>query len=224
MISAIDRFMDGATARDVVAGDPEAATELMKRARDLAQRSYKMEEVIDATDAARLRTGSTGTGGNIDNATRQEMRKVYQGRENWSDEERALLESIVVGDRGQNFLRQVGRLSPEGNGLMQALQMGAAVATNGVSSLAAAGGALAKGGADRITQAKVRELVDLIAAGGSTEELQAVENALAQIAATDPAAAELRKRVAARIAMLAGAGSAVAQPAAAQYDEDAYSQ
>lgn len=215
MIDGLDEFIDAAGAAQVKAGDPERAASTIRQARDLNTRVRKIEAVEDAVESARLRAGSTGSGGNIDNATRQNLRRVLENTRNLTDEERAALESIVVGTRGQNLLRQVGKLSPQGNGLMTALSIGGAAA-NPLLAIPTATGAASKVAADAITQTKVKQLVDLIALGGSRADLVKAERDLAGIAASDPAAAALRKLIAEKLARMAAVSGSAPQPAPQQ--------
>lgn len=197
MISALDGFIDTSPS----------ASETVKAARSLNTKVRKIEAVNEAVDHAKLMAGSSGSGGNVDNATRQALRRVFEKTRNFTPEEQAALEKIVVGSKGQNMLRQVGKLSPQGNGLMTALSIGGTMA-NPALGIPTAAGALSKVAADRITQNRVRELVDLIARGSETPEAQAAIQELSAIA-KDPAAAALRGQVAARASRAAGvAGSA----------------
>jgi hypothetical protein len=73
----------------------------------------------------------------------------------------------VRGGAGQNTLRLIGKLSPQGNGLMAALGLGATVA-NPVMAAAPAAGLMAKSIADRITPANVARLSGVVRSGGRT--------------------------------------------------------
>lgn len=163
MLRQIDDFMDVAGPKQVLSGDPKAAAAGIKQARDLNTRFRKVEAVEDALESARLRAGSTGSGGNVDNATRQNLRRVLETG-TWTPEEAAALEEVVMGGKAQNFLRQIGKLSPQGSGLMTALNIGGA-ATNPLLAIPGMAGVLAKMAADGMTARKVTQLLELIAAG-----------------------------------------------------------
>jgi hypothetical protein len=162
----IDGFIDAS-------GAPE-----LRAARAANTRYRKVADVEDAIESAALQAGSTYSGGNINNATRQKLRpyidpKSSQRIRNLTPEEQNALRRVVVGTPGQNALRQVGKLSPEGNGLMQtvhALMLAGGFKTGGVSAGASAAmavsGAIAKRVADRQTAKNVDRLVQIIAAGG----------------------------------------------------------
>lgn len=200
MIDALDGFIDTSPA----------ASATVKEARGLNTKVRKIEAVTEAVDSAKLRAGSTGSGGNIDNATRQNLRRVFEKTRNFTPEEQAALERIIVGSKGQNALRQVGKLSPQGNGLMTALSIGGTMA-NPALGVPTAAGAVSKVLADRITQTRVKELVDLIARGSETPEAKSAIQELSQIAAKDPAVAALRGQVAARASRAAGVAGAASQ-------------
>jgi hypothetical protein len=163
MLRQIDDFMDVAGPKQVVSGDPKAAAAGIKQARDLNTRFRKVEGIEDAVESARLRAGSTGSGGNVDNATRQNLRRVLEDG-TWTPDEAKALEEIVVGGKAQNFLRLVGKLSPQGNGLMTALNIGGAAA-NPLLAIPGMTGVIAKMSADAMTAKKVQQLLELIAGG-----------------------------------------------------------
>lgn len=206
IISQIDDFIDSA-------GGEGADT--IRRARDLNTRVRKIGALDEAVDTARLRAGSTGTGGNVDNATRQNVRRFMEDTGNLTPEERAAAERVVMGSRGQNALRQVGRLSPQGNGLMTALSIGGAAA-NPILAVPTAAGAVSKVVADAITTRNVNQLRDLIARGGRPAAQQIV-NELEVAAANSPAAQELRAQLANDLAVAMGVQGAARQGAVEAY-------
>lgn len=166
MIQGLDEFISAAGPDQVTAGDAVRGAATIKQARDLNTRVRKVEAVEDAVESARLRAGSTGSGGNVDNATRQNLRRVLENERNFTPDERAALEEIVVGGQGQNLLRLVGKLSPGGNGLMTALNIGGAAA-NPLLAIPGVAGIVSKMTADAMTARKVQRLIDMIAAGGA---------------------------------------------------------
>lgn len=173
----IDGFIDDLKPGDVLAGDSRAAVDAMKEARSLWQRSSKAEALAEALGKAELRAASTGSGGNVDNATRQNVRRLLESRRDWTPDERAALEDIVRGTATQNALRLAGKLSPGGNGLMTALNVGA-IATNPLMAAGSIGAAGAKFAADRMTGANTRLAEDIILAGGNRAAARAQPNAL----------------------------------------------
>lgn len=187
MIRQIDDFIDVAGKKQVVtgstptfgpkglgqqpAGDPKAAAAAIREARGLNTRLRKVEAVEDAVESARYRAGSTGSGGNVDNATRQNLRRVLEDTGNLTADEKKALEKIVLGGHGQNFLRQIGKLSPQGNGLMTALNIGGAAA-NPWLAIPGVAGLFSKMTADAMTAKKVERLIRLMAAGGAKASMR----------------------------------------------------
>lgn len=165
MTDEIDDFIDSAPP---MAGTSDDASDAIRTARSLDHRLRKADAVQSALTKAEHRAGSTYTGGNIDNAQRQNIRAILDDPKKvrgFSSNERDLMERIVMGTPGQNAARQIGKLSPSGNGLQQALAIGA-TAYNPAMGVLPGVGMLAKGLADRKTRKNVEELVNTILAGG----------------------------------------------------------
>lgn len=181
IIDAIDDVMESPNAADVLSGNGQAAGRVLTEARDYASRLAKLNKVEDAVARAELRAASTGSGGNADNATRQNLRRILENPRGFKPDEREALETTVRGTPTQNALRLAGKLSPSGNGLMAALGIGGAM-VNPLIGVASLGGMGAKAVADRSTSANVAELARIIAAGGSRAATQAPPNAIQQIA------------------------------------------
>jgi hypothetical protein len=163
----IDNFIQNATPDQVTGGTADGAARLISNARDLNTRYMKVQAVNEALDKAGLQAGKSGSGGNIDNATRQRMASLLDSIPNLSDEEQAAVRGIVMGGQGQNLLRQAGKLSPQGNGLMAAGNLGAAAFGGPLGAIPGVAGLLSKMAADGITRSKVQGLVQLMANGGS---------------------------------------------------------
>lgn len=201
IIDSIDEVVDNPQAADVLMGNAQAGGGALKEARGLASRTAKIERVEDAVSRADLRAASTGSGGNADNATRQNLRRLLEKPRGFTPDERDALEAVVRGTGGQNALRLAGKLSPSGNGLMAALGVGGAMVNPmiGVASLAGMG---SKAVADRMTQANVKKLTEIIAAGGSRAATQAPKNSLQRLT-------ESKREAIARFLAQLGAVSAV---------------
>jgi hypothetical protein len=191
MIASIDEFTASVGPRQVVGGDAKRGAEAIVRARDLNTRLRKAEDVTEATDKAELRAASTGSGGNADNAIRQNLRRILETRKNLTDEERAALELAVKGGPVQNALRLFGRLSPDSGGLSLMMNLGSAGATHGMSLPVSAAGYGSKLAADQITKANVGKVLELIVNGPRgnvpASETQQLLAKLAEAAANDPA-------------------------------------
>jgi hypothetical protein len=204
MIDEIDDFIAGSPM--VNAGSADDAASLINNARDLNTRFRKVQSVEDATGRAVRRAGSTGSGGNEDNAIRQNIRALREKGRNFSPEEIAAMDDIIMGTPGQNALRLVGKLSPQGSGLMAAGNLGAAAVAGPLGAVPGAAGMVSKFAADRITRQKVDDLLRLMAQGGASS--QSAQRELAGLAASDPAVAALVQR----LSRAAGSYGATANP------------
>jgi hypothetical protein len=163
MIERVDDFIDNLTPQDLVTGQTSLskATSSLKLARDLWKRSAKSSLIEDALEAAQLRTGSTWSGGNINNAIRQELRKLLLAnkRKNYfSKAEAKMIRKVVEGTATENTLRLIGKLSPEGSGLMTVLGLGGTAQFGGVGALPFAAGFAAKSTADTLAKGNINRL------------------------------------------------------------------
>lgn len=167
MLDKIDEFIASAAGRDVVSGDAAKAADAILVARELNTRYRKAELVADAIYKAQMQTAATGSGGNINNAIRQQIKSILTSPSRskaFSQAERQLMESIVRGGKIENLMRLVGKLSPSGNGLMAALGIGG-TAMNPTLAAAPLAGMAAKSVADKATMTKAAQLQELIASG-----------------------------------------------------------
>lgn len=166
MAEKLDDFLDGLQPSDIAGGDKVAVAKI-NEARERWNRMRRTETIEDALKTAQHRASVSGSGGNINNAMRQEIRKILDNKKAvrpFSKDERALMERVVQGAPVENLLRLAGKLSPEGNGLMMALGLGA-TAANPMFALAAGGGMVSKRLADAATRRNVERLRDLVASG-----------------------------------------------------------
>lgn len=166
IIKALDDVVQKPGAADILAGDAVQAGQTLTEARKLASQVFKQEKVADAVVRGERQAASTGSGGNTDNAIRQKLRVLLDKERGFSAEEKAALETAIRGSSGQNLMRLVGKLAPQGNGLMMMLQGGGAVASGGATIPLAVAGSGAKMLADRATGANVKVLDALIRSGG----------------------------------------------------------
>lgn len=169
IIGRIDDYMTGIGPDDVVAGNVDQATTAIKQARDYWSRGKKNDLIENALNAADLRAASTGSGGNVDNATRQNLRAILSSpskSRGFTSAEKEAMETVVRGTPVQNALRLAGKLSPQGNGLMAALGVGGAMVNPVVGALSL-GGMGAKAAADSMTRNNTAVLQALIRNGGN---------------------------------------------------------
>jgi hypothetical protein len=203
MIDKIDDFIDNADQAAMAAGSSEDASSLIKSARDLNSRYRKTQSITDAMEEARFQAGKNNSGGNIDNNTRQKLDVVRKKTNNFTPAELAAMEKVIIGGKGQNTLRTLGKLSPQGNGLMTALSIGGAAA-NPLLAIPTMGGAVSKTVADAMTRGNVDELLRIVSSGSvSGPELQAMDQALSS-APSSEAVNALRRAVAAKLTRAVG--------------------
>lgn len=145
------------------------ASEIMAAAR-VANTRFKKAELLDnAFTAAERQTAATGSGGNVLNKFRQAVAGILNNPKKvrfFTAEERAAMDAFVSGNMPQNALRLIGKLSPSGNGLMAALNIGAAAINPAMLGLTAAGVA-AKGVSDSAVRQGADDLMRMIASGVS---------------------------------------------------------
>lgn len=140
-------------------------SELMSVARLAHSRFKKVELLENAFTKARDQTASTGSGGNILNKYRQAVTSIINNpkQAKWfKPEEIDTMRQFVQGSFTENQMRRIGKLSPSGNGLMMALNLGA-VAVNPVMLAGTAAGALAKEGADSMGERGANAIVGMVA-------------------------------------------------------------
>lgn len=181
IIDGIDQLVDGAKPADLISGDPQQAAQLIGAARRANTIYRKAESIQDAVASARLRAGSTGSGGNVENATRQAIRQQLEKMPGLTDDEQDAMRQIVLGTPAQNSARLAGKLSPQGNGLMATMSLsetalgGMFGGTHGAAAGAvpAAVGMVAKTVSDAMAARKVNALLRLVAAGGDKDAVAA---------------------------------------------------
>lgn len=180
MVRKIDKFINGAgetaLAPGMTATADEAASAISK-ARALNTIVEKASEFDKARASAELRAASSGTGGNADNALRQNARRLLEKGRSWSPDEKNLLNAVVRGTPIQNLARLAGRLSPTSGALP--LMGGFAASTFHPAGVAVpAAGYAAKAIADRMTQTNADRLMAAILAGGTRSATEVPSNYL----------------------------------------------
>ncbi|MBB3997187.1 hypothetical protein [Aureimonas pseudogalii] len=171
IIDKIDSYLDDIPADEVMTGNADQGSKALRQARDYWGRMRRLEAVEEATAKAERRAASTGSGGNADNAMRQNIRAILDNPKRsagYSKAERAAMEQVVRGTPTQNAARLVGKLSPQGNGLMAALGVGGTAAVPAVTIPAMVAGVGAKRFADGATTRNIAALSDIIRGGGQT--------------------------------------------------------
>lgn len=151
---------------ELIASVP-ATNDLMTAAR-LANSRYKKAELLqNAFEKAELQTAATGSGGNILNKYKQAVTSIITNpkQAKWfNDQELSAMDDFIRGGFGQNALRLMGKLSPSGNGLMLALNIGA-IAADPSMALATAVGAGSKALSDTSGAAGAQRLIEQVSTG-----------------------------------------------------------
>lgn len=164
-VKHIDRWYDNLKQPDLLSGDISKASPLMKDARANYAAAMRADTIQKKISNAALQSGSSYAGGNINNATRQALRPLakndFAKASGYTDEEKAQLAKVILGNAAGNTARQVGRLGPDA-GLKGIEHLIAAVKTGGASipfSVAALG---AKLGGDAATRRAVSKLDEML--------------------------------------------------------------
>lgn len=178
IINSIDDLIDNAEAGDVLMGNAADAAAAFNEARSLASRVAKYNKIDETVSNADLRAASTG--GDADNATRENLRGLLETPSGFSADERAALETAVRGTAAQKALRLAGKLSPTRNDLMAILSVGGAM-VNPAVAVASFGGMGAKAIANAMTRKNVDTLQKIILAGGDASVARAAPNALQRL-------------------------------------------
>lgn len=209
IVDGIDHFVQSAKPGDVVGGDATAGAKTMTAARAANTQFRKAESITDAIDTAKRRASSSGSGGNADNAIRQELRKILEKGQNWTPDERAALTSAVSGGALQNTLRFAGKASPATGGLNSMLSIAATTASHGALGIPLMATSGAKFAADAMTNGNVTKLLKLVAAGGSKADLAAVEAWSARVQNAAKASPQVKASVSSRLKLAAAANPAL---------------
>jgi hypothetical protein len=209
IIERIDDAIDNPQTGEVLVGDAAGGAAAIREARALNSRLAKMRRAGDAAHNAEVAAETAHAGGNIDNTLRQHFKPMLRrgGRagvhnRGWTADERAMLRRVTRGGGPvHQIARQLGRMSPERGGLMQAiwgtLGVGTGLGTGGASlplvAAGAGGTAAAKRIADAMTRAHVQDLMDTIARGGQGFQPRTPQRLLTRAGAAVPGAVQSRE-------------------------------
>jgi len=169
MIDQLDSFIDDITPDKLIGEATEEVGPILREARQLWGRARRTEMLDDAVFKAELRADSTGSGGNVNNAIRQNLRRILDSptkRRGFSEVELQAIEDVVRGTPTQNALRLLGKLSPEAGALPLTANILGGVTTSGLSVPLTLAGAGAKRLADAGTQQSTNLARALVARGG----------------------------------------------------------
>lgn len=216
VVKRIDRFVEGAMGDEVIMGDPQAGAKALQEARSYWSRFRKADEVANAIERGQLKAATQASGGNTENAVRQEIRRLIldpRKSRGWTDAERAAAMEVARGTLTNNTLRQLGRAGVQGNGVSMmfgGLGIGEAARGNPVPLALTAVGSVAKPLSTALSGRKANRLAELMLAGGNEAALLGPENVVQRLGRT-------QKKALSRALM---AGGIVAGAPAAADEED----
>lgn len=185
----IDNYLGKIPQADVLAGDAGKANKILLEARANAAAAFRDEAVKKALSNAEINTAASYSGGNIDNATRQQLKPIlknilktqnaktgmFQG---WTPEEVLALKSAVLGNPIGNLLRGIGKMGPNG-GLMGGLHLAAGFQTGGSTLPLSIAGLAAKKTADAMTKNSAEALSELLRSRAPASAATLLQNQLA---------------------------------------------
>lgn len=182
----VDDFLENLNAGDILAGGNRTqGVRALQEARRLWASAKKSEMIMKALEDAKNQAAAAHSGGNIDNAIRQQFKAILKDAKKsrgLTKDERAAMLLIVRGKTGEGLLRSVAKLSPNGSGLMAILQLGGVGALGPAALAAPIAGIGAKTIADSLTPARVEQLSRIVRAGGNASATQAAPNMVQRLA------------------------------------------
>lgn len=167
VLDQISEFLAKPEPSDVLMGDATAGAQALANAREIWARMSKSEAIDLAVDTALTRAKTTGSGANVDNAIRQNVRKILGKEEKprgFSADEVKVLKEIAAGTPLRNALRLIGKAAPTGV-VSGGFSLGATALTGPAGLIVPVVGFLAKIGADNLTKARARDLSARIRSG-----------------------------------------------------------
>ena len=172
IMNRLDDYMNNIPADDVIMGDAARASRGFRQGQENWARMRRAEMVDTAAVKAERRAASSGTGGNLENTLRQNVRGILDNprrSRGMTPAEIEMAEKVVRGTPTQNAMRMVGKLSPTTGGLQAALNVGA-TAVNPLMAIPGLVGIGAKSAAEAMTTRNVNRLSQIIRSGGRTAQ------------------------------------------------------
>jgi hypothetical protein len=169
MMDEFDRILSNPANNHYVGGSGQEAAANLRNANSIWRQFSKADELDDAMWRARNRAGSTYSGGNINNAMRQNLRSVWErnGMGAYTPDENAAMNVGVNGSTIENLMRKLGNYSPL-KGPVSALALGSIM--HDYPELAAIITGITHGAkvtGDQLTRRNVNEAMRVVRAGGT---------------------------------------------------------
>lgn len=120
IIDHIDDFMENMKPADVVSGDADTAVKALQVARANWSAFRKADLLENAVKQAQDRAASSGTGGNLVNSIRQNLRKILDSPKlsrGFTNDEIAQIRAVERGGSMQNLARMFSVFAPSRGGL-----------------------------------------------------------------------------------------------------------
>jgi len=143
------------------------ASAAIREARELNTRLRKSELLEDAVERAKLQAASSGSGGNINNAIRQQIKGILNNPKRlkpFSAAERAAMDKLVKQGKADDLIRLLSKAAPGNNGLIGVIELLATIHNPAAAAVPLAG-MVAKGFADRGTLNKADALREQVMTG-----------------------------------------------------------
>lgn len=135
-IAALDEFIPNVASKDVLAGSPTKAGEVLEKGRGNYAAAMRSNDITGVLDRARTgileraegRAQAANSGRNMDNTLRQKTEAVLEKPKEisgYNDAEIAALEHVVDGGAGRNLARNIANKLGGGGGAAQTIFAGA---------------------------------------------------------------------------------------------------
>lgn len=186
-------YLSGLSPADLRGGNPDEILDAFIAANKTTHQVKKAEAVINKEMRGETRAATTGTGGNEVNATRQNIRAIFDKerdptlrgkKQGYTPDEMAAMEEVVKGSKASNAARLLGRMAPTsgafpmlttGWGGMAGVAAGMASGNPLLALPAVAGGVgfAGKGAAEALTKGQIEKLLKAILNGGKAPGMSA---------------------------------------------------
>lgn len=180
MMDEFDRILTNPANNHFVGGSGQAAASDLAAGNRQWRQYSKADELDDAMWRAENRAGSTYSGGNINNAMRQNLRQIWEknGTGNYTPDENAAMRVGVRGGTIENLMRKLGNFSPL-KGPVSALAVGSIL--HDYPELAAIITGTTHGAkllGDQLTKRNINEAMRVVRAGGTRRPALPPPNAI----------------------------------------------
>ena len=200
MKRAIEDYLGGLKPADLQGGTADETLDALATARKTTHQTKKADAILNAEMRAETRAATTGTGGNEVNATRQNVRAIFDKqrdptlsgkRSGYTPDEMAAMETVVKGDAPSNIARLLSRMAPSSGALPLAatgyggaLGIGSAGMTGNpmyaLPALAGGIGEVSKALAEKMTKDQIAALMATVLNGGRAPAKSAARTATQQ--------------------------------------------